>query len=268
MGRSVPTLEPVAQKWRCPSVARDVRILSFSRVVTERTMGWVVFALWLLLTPIWIRYWSAAGSSAKMAFIPPALVLVAFGFHWLWRRFVVIVAGEHEPAPRGRIRELTADWRAERDLVFRPKRDIHPVWGVALPSRVTIRLALIAGAAGACVGAAVVSHRASFEPAIFTTDGASRTTSRSDSPLSVRTEAVKPTSFSAASGIVNSAPVPSPRDDSNSQRAELQPSSTNAQTSSARPSCDVSFCERLYRSFRASDCSYQPYEGPRQYCAR
>ena len=231
-------------------------------------MGWVIFALWLLLTPIWIRYWSAAGSSAEMAFIPPALVLIALGLRWLWQRFVLIVAGEPEPAPRGRIRELTADWRAERDLVFRPKRNIHPVWGLALPSRGTIRIALIAGAAGACVGAAVVAHRSSFEPAIASNEGASRTTSRSDSPLRVRTEAVKPTSFSAVPAIGNSSSVPSSGNDSNSQRAELQPSSTNAQTSPDRPSCDIDLCERSYRSFRASDCSYQPYEGPRQYCAR
>ena len=230
-------------------------------------MGWVVFALWLLLTPIWIRYWSAAGSSTKIAFIPPALVLIALGLRWLWQRFVLVVAGEPEPAPRGRIRELTADWRAERDLVFRPKRNIHPVWGLALPSRGTIRIALIAGVAGACVGAAIVLHRSSFEPAVANSDGASRMTGRSDSSPSVRTEVVKPTSFSAASGIQNSSPVPSSRNDSLSQRAELQPFS-NAQSSSDRPSCDVSLCERVYRSFRASDCSYQPYEGPRQYCAR
>lgn len=231
-------------------------------------MGWVVFALWLLLTPIWIKYWSAAGSSAKMAFIPPALVLIALGFHWLWQRFVLIVAGEPEPAPRGKIRELTADWRAERDLVFRPNRNIHPVWGVAFPSRGTIRIALIAGAAGACLGAAVALHRSSFQPAVVTADSTSPTTSRSDSPLSVRTEAVKSGSFSAAPGSLDSSPAPSARNDSISQRAELQPLATNTQTSSARPSCDASLCERLYRSFRASDCSYQPYEGPRQYCAR
>ncbi len=33
--------------------------------------------------------------------------------------------------------------------------------------------------------------------------------------------------------------------------------------------CNVSTCERHYNSFRASDCTYQPYwGGPRQYCAR
>ncbi len=30
--------------------------------------------------------------------------------------------------------------------------------------------------------------------------------------------------------------------------------------------CDVAACAAAYRSFRASDCTYQPYEGPRQLC--
>lgn len=33
--------------------------------------------------------------------------------------------------------------------------------------------------------------------------------------------------------------------------------------------CNIPACEEFYHSFRASDCSYQPYgPGPRQYCAR
>jgi hypothetical protein len=32
--------------------------------------------------------------------------------------------------------------------------------------------------------------------------------------------------------------------------------------------CNVPACERFYHSFRASDCTYQPYAGPRQLCER
>ena len=32
--------------------------------------------------------------------------------------------------------------------------------------------------------------------------------------------------------------------------------------------CDVAACEGAYRSFRASDCTYQPYHGPRQVCTK
>ena len=39
----------------------------------------------------------------------------------------------------------------------------------------------------------------------------------------------------------------------------------------ARPapnSCDVQGCASAYQSFRASDCSYQPMEGPRKFCEK
>jgi penicillin-binding protein 1A len=40
-----------------------------------------------------------------------------------------------------------------------------------------------------------------------------------------------------------------------------------SETQSAQ--CNVPVCEQYYRSFRVSDCTYQPYwGGPRQYCAR
>jgi membrane peptidoglycan carboxypeptidase len=34
----------------------------------------------------------------------------------------------------------------------------------------------------------------------------------------------------------------------------------------AEPQCDVDACSRRYRSFRASDCTYQPYRGRRKLC--
>ena len=33
-------------------------------------------------------------------------------------------------------------------------------------------------------------------------------------------------------------------------------------------SCDVQGCASAYQSFRASDCSYQPMEGPRKFCEK
>lgn len=34
------------------------------------------------------------------------------------------------------------------------------------------------------------------------------------------------------------------------------------------PLCDIQACDRAYRSFTASDCTYQPNEGPRRLCTR
>lgn len=36
----------------------------------------------------------------------------------------------------------------------------------------------------------------------------------------------------------------------------------------AVPLCDIQACERAYRSFTASDCTYQPNDGPRRLCTR
>jgi len=33
-----------------------------------------------------------------------------------------------------------------------------------------------------------------------------------------------------------------------------------------QPKCDVAACGAAYRSFRAADCSWQPFDGPRRFC--
>jgi hypothetical protein len=49
--------------------------------------------------------------------------------------------------------------------------------------------------------------------------------------------------------------------------AVAAPEQTAAQpNASAQPKCDIAACSVAYRSFRASDCSWQPYEGPRRLC--
>jgi hypothetical protein len=37
-------------------------------------------------------------------------------------------------------------------------------------------------------------------------------------------------------------------------------------TASAQAKCDVAACGAAYRSFRAEDCSWQPFDGPRRFC--
>lgn len=54
-------------------------------------------------------------------------------------------------------------------------------------------------------------------------------------------------------------------------RGELSVNQNNSSAPSgpAGAKCDVSMCQQHYHSFRASDCSYQPYNGgPRRYCTR
>jgi hypothetical protein len=100
----------------------------------DRTMRWIVFVLGLLLTPSWISYSFLGGSGPKVAFIPPALVLVALVFTSLWKRLVVNIAGEFEPSY------------------------FHPYWGAAVLSRLSrgsVRTGLVAAAVGVCAGAIV-----------------------------------------------------------------------------------------------------------------
>lgn len=49
-----------------------------------------------------------------------------------------------------------------------------------------------------------------------------------------------------------------------------QPPAATAQSAAAQApaQCDVQACSAAYRSFRASDCSYQPYHGPRRACTK
>jgi len=39
-----------------------------------------------------------------------------------------------------------------------------------------------------------------------------------------------------------------------------------AQTPAEQPKCDVAACGAAYHSFRASDCTWQPFDGPRRFC--
>ena len=41
-----------------------------------------------------------------------------------------------------------------------------------------------------------------------------------------------------------------------------------AQTASAQSKCDINACTDAYYSFRASDCTYQPSNGPRRLCTK
>jgi BA14K-like protein len=220
-------------------------------------MRWIVFALWLLLTSIWFSYSASAGSGSKLAFIPPALVLLALVFPWLWKLFVVRIAGEFESS------------------------HFHPIWGLAFPSRRGVRTGLVAVAVGVCAGAVV--GQSTFDTVVFNRS-ATRPTNQANLPIRVQTEAVKSQSFSdepktAAVTETNSTisgqavPVKSPVESTHvtspdnpvTKEAQI---STLGQSTSDQPPCDVSLCERYYRSFRASDCTYQPYGGPRQYCTR
>jgi BA14K-like protein len=45
-------------------------------------------------------------------------------------------------------------------------------------------------------------------------------------------------------------------------------SSTRNVSKAAVPACNYDACAQAFRSFRSSDCSFQPFEGPRRVCTR
>jgi hypothetical protein len=219
-----------------------------ARTVTERTMGRIAL-LWLLLTPVWIAF-SFSASSSKIALLPPALVAVALVFYWLHNQFVLFVAGEHEP---------------HADVDLSQGSHFQPVASASL-----VGPAFVAIAVGACIGAAAVTSFFVFDRAPRDSTVSQKTTAadaiQPSSMIGVQPKAVKSQSFPAEQTTQNNSRVTS-SDDPDAKRMEAQTQSLGG-NSANQPRCNVSLCESSYQSFRTSDCTYQPYSGPRQYCAR
>jgi D-alanyl-D-alanine carboxypeptidase len=130
---------------------------------------------------------------------------------------------------------------------------------------------LIAVGIGACFGGAAMAFVHSHRQA------ADATSAMQANAISVQTEAVKPQSSTAQARPVQTEAVksqspaatakipenaaPNSSLGADARRADAQVPETSP------PRCNVSLCESYYQSFRASDCSYQPYSGPRQICA-
>jgi hypothetical protein len=221
-----------------------------------------IVLLWLVLTPVWIAF-SFDASVSEIAFIPPALVVIALVLYWLHKQLVIVLAGEPEPR---------ANAQPSRSSHLRP---------VAARSRRLVRPALIAVGVGACFGAAAMSF---FQLDRAVSDNRMAANAiQPNAAINVQTETVKSQSFAAApktmqtqaesaeAKIQDSATVASSQNP-DARRAEAQIATDGqmsaGQMSANQPHCNVSLCESYYQSFRASDCTYQPYSGPRQYCAK
>ena len=253
---------PGATAALCPAPGSCV----LAPTLTERIMRRIAL-LWLVLTPLWIGF-SFYASTSKIAFVPPALAVIVAALYWLHAKFVVAVAGEPEPRPR----PARVNPRPPRNPLTPP---------VAAPSPGLVRPALIAVGVGACFGGAAIAFFQLHRP--VANYSAAANAIQSNAAIAVQTEAVKSQSLAAEPKAVPTQGVQSPAlatapqikdnptvtssDNAGTRRAEAQ-ISPEGQQSSAQPRCNVSLCETHYQSFRASDCTYQPYSGARQYCAR
>jgi hypothetical protein len=64
-------------------------------------------------------------------------------------------------------------------------------------------------------------------------------------------------------------PLPQTADATAAQPAPIigvVPRQAPAATAAPQPKCDIAACSAAYHSFRAADCSWQPYDGPRRFC--
>jgi hypothetical protein len=255
-----------------------------------------IVLLWLVLTPLWIAFTFYA-STSKIAFIPPALAVIVLVLHWLHKHFVIAVAGEPEPRARPLRSNLWPTRGLQTPIVAAPAVAAPAVTAPAVaapvvtapvvtapaasaPSLDLFRPALIAVGVGACIGGAAIAFFHLNRP--VSTYRAAAHLTQSDA-VGVQTEAVKTQSFAAepspapmeammppslaADPKIRDSSTVSPAHNSDGKRAEAQ-ITTSGQMSPSQPRCNVSQCESSYQSFRASDCTYQPYSGPRQYCAR
>ncbi len=72
-----------------------------------------------------------------------------------------------------------------------------------------------------------------------------------------QTAAIAPATQQPAQNAATAPPIMAPEQPAE-QAATPEPSE--------QPKCDIDACSVAYRSFRASDCTWQPYEGPRRFC--
>ena len=132
-----------------------------------------------------------------------------------------------------------------------------------------VRPASVAIAVGACIGAAATSvflfDRALHDSTVSEKSAAADAI-QLGATIGVQPKAVKPQLFAAEQTTQNNSRVTS-SENTDAKRAEVQ-TQTLGESATDQPRCNVSLCESYYQSFRASDCTYQPYSGPRQYCAR
>jgi hypothetical protein len=94
-----------------------------------------------------------------------------------------------------------------------------------------------------------------------TTGVASRNEGKESASSTVRPPPSQPNNSVPNKSVANSAPA-APH--TNQPANEEQPNPTRA----ASNKCDVQACASAYKSFRSEDCTYQPFEGPRQFCAK
>jgi hypothetical protein len=83
-----------------------------------------------------------------------------------------------------------------------------------------------------------------------------------------QTEPAGPVAVSAPDAAAPVAEVPAGAAARDGVSATDATGALGAQANEPKASCDIAACERAYHSFTRSDCTYQPFSGPRRLCTR
>ena len=94
-------------------------------------------------------------------------------------------------------------------------------------------------------------------------DDASKTAAKAES---VQKPVVETTGVPTRSDDPSTTKSPGPRD--NAQAYAAQPKQAQSDEAASNNRCDVQACASAYKSFRASDCTYQPFDGARRLCGK
>jgi hypothetical protein len=150
----------------------------------------------------------------------------------------------------------------------------HPIWAGGVSEAGYLRIIVVAAAIGIASGASTTSTLLEGSP-----EGSFRNMGRSDNDawLYLTSPSTEPESIVNAP-LTNSGPIPIqsrpsaalPENQKSNNVLEKQPEPQvpTVGLANSEQHCNIAVCEQLYQSFRMSDCTYQPYSGPRRYCAR
>lgn len=85
-------------------------------------------------------------------------------------------------------------------------------------------------------------------------------------PAQTAADVQKPADPAPKEAKTTPATPPAPAKAASAEKPAGAPANATPVSLHAKTSCDVQACARAYKSFRESDCTYQPYSGPRQLC--
>lgn len=72
----------------------------------------------------------------------------------------------------------------------------------------------------------------------------------------------------AQATVNGGAAAPAGHDEATRAQASVTDQTDHPETTAAVANCNVAACSASYRSFRAADCTYQPFDGPRRVCTK